>query len=125
MGIIAAIIGAIITYLQMERNQKSFSATILYNDLRSIEKYLVHDRSSVNMRYSDNWQHMVANCSFLKVEEAETVYSIYDEVYNYNYRYQRMEQIESVKKEDISSYKNLQDEMFDTSKGYPNFEKYS
>lgn len=125
MGIIATLIGVIITYIKMERNQKSFSAAILYNDLRSIEKYLVHERSSVNLRYSDSWQHMVASCSFLTVEEIEKVYSIYDEVYNYNYRYQLKEKEGTVRKEDISSYKILQNEMFDTTNGYPDFEKLS
>ena len=103
----------------------SFAASILYNDLKSIERYLTQERGSVNLRYSDAWQQMVSNCSFLCNDEVEYVYSIYDEVYNYNYQYILKEQKGAVIKEEISSYKNLQDKIFDTSKGYPDFQKSS
>ena len=68
----------------------------------------------------------MANCSFLKEEEVEWIYTIYDEVYNYNYRYRlKEEQSVSFAKEDIHLYKELQQEMFDTSNGYPDLKKHS
>ena len=125
IGIAATIFGGRIMYEREKRSRESFAATILYNDLRSIEKYLACERSSVNLRYSSDWQQIVANCSFLKEEEVEWIYSIYDEVYNYNYRYKLKEQMGNFRKEDIDSYKTLQKNLFDTSKGYTDVKQYS
>lgn len=125
IGIAATIFGGWIMYAREKRSQESFAATILYNDLRSIEKYLACERSSVNLRYSSDWQQIVANCSFLKEEEIEWIYTIYDEVYNYNYRYRLKEQMGNFRKEDIDSYKTLQKNLFDTSKGYTDLKTYS
>lgn len=120
IGIIATLLGVWATYLLEKRSQENFAAAILYNDLKSIEKYLACERSSVNLRYSDNWQQIVANCSFLKDKELETIYAIYGDVYNYDYGL--IEKTDGFfKKEDIASYRKLQNEMFDTSKGYPDF----
>lgn len=126
IGFVASVLGGWIVYTQEKRNQESFSSSILYNDLKSIERYLAHERSSVNLRYSDDWQHIVAACSFLNDKDIEWIYEIYDEVYNYNYHYKSKEQEGMVfSKEHIGSYKELQNRMFDISRGYPNFERYS
>ncbi len=125
IGMFATLYGGQRAYLREKEGQESFSSAILYNDLRSIERYLALERSSVNLRYSDDWQHMVANCPFLREEEIEIIYIIYDEVYNYNYRYKLKEKMGPVVKEDIDSYRKLQREMFDTSKGYIDFKKNS
>lgn len=125
IGMFATLYGGQRAYLREKRSQESFSSAILYNDLKSIERYLAFERSSVNLRYSDDWQHMVANCSFLRKEEIEIIYIIYDEAYNFNYRYKLEEKMGIVIKEDIDSYRKLQREMFDTSKGYIDFKKNS
>lgn len=125
IGFIGSIIVSAVVHWQEKKDKMSFAASILYNDLKSIERYLTQERGPVNLRYSDAWQQMVSNCSFLCNDEVEYVYSIYDEVYNYNYQYILKEQKGAVIKEEISSYKNLQDKIFDTSKGYPDFQKSS
>lgn len=125
IGMFATFYGGRMAYLREKRSQERFSSAILYNDLRSIERYLAHERSSVNLRYSDDWQHMVAKCRFLREDEVEKIYTIYDEAYNYNYRYKLIEQTGSVRKEDIGSYEKMQREIFDTSNGYINLEKNS
>ena len=79
-------------YWKEKRNKESFAAAILFNDLKSIERYLLYERSSVNIRYSSDWQHMVADCSFLNDTDIEWVFELYDEVYNYNYHYKYREQ---------------------------------
>ena len=74
----------------------------MYNDLKSIEKYLADERSSVNIRYSEDWQCIVAQCPFFNAEEIELIYYIYGEVYNYNYHYRCKEQLKVVfSKEEI------------------------
>lgn len=131
--LVGAIIGAAATLLGVWLNQKhetvrreKFSATILLNDLTSIERYLAHERSSVNIRYSDTWQSFVAGCSLLSDDEVNWIYDFYDEAYNYNYIYKAKEQQgKSFKKEDIVSYKKMQRAMFDVLKGYPDFTKHS
>lgn len=125
IGIVASVLGGWTVYHQEKKSQERFAATILYNDLKSIEHYLAHERSSVNLRYSNDWQYVVANCPFLKDDEVKWLYVIYDEVYNFNYRYSLKEQIGTVRKEEISSYTKLQREIFDTSNEYPNFGIYS
>ena len=123
IGIIASMLGGWIVFRQEKRGQESFNATLLYNELKHIEDYLAHERSSVNLRYS--WQHIVGKCSFLKNEEVAWIYMIYDKVYNFNYRYRLKERAGGVNKESIDSYKKLQQDMFDTTKGYPDFQKHS
>lgn len=93
-AIIGALIGGFITWFSTERAIKKQkqelqrnAASVLYYDLKSIETYFV-EKISVNLRYSDKWQDMVANCTFLKDDEIKFVYQIYDEVYNYNHIYE-------------------------------------
>lgn len=112
MGVFLASILAHVLWIVQERRRnkesKSHAASILYYDLKSIEGYLVGERSSVNLRYSSEWQQMVAGCSFLKDEQVKELYNIYDEVYNYNYFYKLKEdKKEAVIKEDIPQYKAL------------------
>lgn len=69
-----------------EKNQlKKHSASLLYYDLKSIEEYLNIENQNVDIRYSTEWQSMVANCTFLKNTEVEYIYKIYDQVYNQNW----------------------------------------
>lgn len=112
IGVFLASILAHVLWIVQERRRnkesKSHAASILYYDLKSIEGYLVGERSSVNLRYSSEWQQMVAGCSFLKDEQIKELYNIYDEVYNYNYFYKLKEdKKEAVIKEDIPQYKAL------------------
>lgn len=112
IGVFLASILAHVLWIVQEgrrnKESKSHAASILYYDLKSIEGYLVGERSSVNLRYSSEWQQMVAGCSFLKDEQVKELYNIYDEVYNYNYFYKLKEdKEEAVIKEDIPQYKAL------------------
>ena len=50
---------------------------------------------------------MAAACTFLKTEDLEIIYEIYDLIYNYNYMYKLIEKKESVTKENIEQYKEL------------------
>ena len=50
---------------------------------------------------------MAAACTFLKTEDLEIIYEIYDLIYNYNYKYKLIEKKESVTKENIEQYKEL------------------
>ena len=126
LGFVASILGGWIVYRREKKNQESFAASLLYNDLKSIEKYLADERSSVNIRYSEDWQCIVAQCPFFNAEEIELIYYIYGEVYNYNYHYRCKEQLKVVfSKEEICSYTKLQNLMFDTTNGYIHMNEYS
>lgn len=125
IGMIASMFGGWIVFWQERNGQESFNATLLYNELKYIENYLARERSSVNLRYFSDWQHIVGKCSFLKNEEVAWIYMIYNEIYNFNYRYRLKERAGGVNKESIDSYKKLQQYMFDTTEGYFDLEKYS
>ena len=129
MGVFLASILAHVLWIVQERRRnkesKSHAASILYYDLKSIEGYLVGERSSVNLRYSSEWQQMVAGCSFLKDEQVKELYNIYDEVYNYNYFYKLKEdKKEAVIKEDIPQYKALKNVFLNESEDNTNMQKY-
>ena len=64
----------------------------------------------MNLRYSFEWKKMIAKCSFLKDEQVEILYYIYDKIYDYNYFY-NLEEIKkrAVVKEDIPHYNMLKD----------------
>ena len=58
----AAIIGGLFTLVvsmlswkKRSKSQEKHAASMLYNDLISIEKYLHDERSAVNIRYSEKW----------------------------------------------------------------------
>lgn len=121
----AAIIGGLFTLVvsmlswkKQSKSQEKHAASMLYNDLISIEKYLRDERSAVNIRYSEKWQSMVAACTFLKTEDLEIIYEIYDLIYNYNYMYKLIEKKESVTKENIEQYKELKKIFFVDKNGW-------
>lgn len=125
IGLFGTILGGWLANKYANRQRTKFAASVLYNDLKSIERYLTRERSSVNLRYSDNWQNLVSDCAFLKSEDLKLLYMIYDEVYNYNYLYKCKEKVGSVRKEDIHSYAKLKQIMLGIPKGDLDAEKYS
>lgn len=107
IGGICTLIGGVFVYRKQEDSQREQNAAVLYNDLISIEKYLKYERGSVNIRFYNEWQHIVAKCTFLKPREVELIYNIYDSVYNYNYHYRLLEKKETVRKDNINEYNCL------------------
>ena len=90
---------------------------LLY-DLCSIENYLKSERSSVNIRYSNDWQDIVSSCVFLPLDVMEKIYNIYDLVYDYNYHYKlREDNKQMVYIEEIDQYIRLKKEFFETRNG--------
>lgn len=131
--VISAILGAALAYYfairqekKKDKKEEAHTASILYYDLKSIEDYITKEESSVNLRYSDDWQRIVANCIFLSHEQVECLYKIYDKTYNYNYFYSLMEQKKmKVVKEKVPQYKELREIMFDIFKGYNKGNEYT
>lgn len=108
-----------------DKKNEAHAASILYYDLKSIEDYLKNERSSVNLRYSADWQNIVANCPFLSHQQVAYIYKLYDKTYNYNFFYRLKEKSrQSFSKEDIPQYKEIKKMMFDSSEGYTNEKKY-
>lgn len=109
-----------------DKKNEAHAASILYYDLKSIEDYLKCERSSVNLRYSADWQSIAANCPFLSHQQVSYIYKLYDKTYNYNFFYRRKEKSrQSFSKEDIPQYEELKRMMFDTSEAYINEKKYT
>lgn len=124
-GVFAFITGIVLNKVE-DVNKEKVKVSILLYDLKSIENYLAYERGSVNLRYFEDWQKVIANCTCLNSEDIKFLYEIYDRVYNYNYHYKLKEQSgESVCKEDVIYYHDLQKKFFDISKGYVDFNKYS
>lgn len=117
IGTLGTLLCGCVAYLLEKRRLARLAAIVLYNDMLSIERYLKYGSGSVNIRYSENWQQMVSYCTFLTAYEVEFIYNIYDIVYDYNYDYKSKEKNGKFGKEDIQSYKMLQNAMFDLSKG--------
>ena len=61
---------------------------------------------------------MAAACTFLKTEDLEIIYEIYDLIYNYNYMYKLIEKKEPVTKENIEQYKELKKIFFVDKNGW-------
>ena len=61
---------------------------------------------------------MAAACTFLKTEDLEIIYEIYDLIYNYNYMYKLIEKKEAVTKENIEQYKELKKIFFVDKNGW-------
>lgn len=104
-----------------EREDANYNARIIYNDLKSIQKYLKDERGSVNIRYFYDWQNVLAKCTFLKEDDVSYIYIIYDNVYNYNYKYRQKKSKKVIfHMNDIDEYDILRKCLFDSSKGYIN-----
>lgn len=115
-AILGAVIGGLVTYCSEKhfrnsdkKQQEKHYASMLYYDLKSIEDYLLYEKSSVDIRYSVDWQHLVTNCSFLKPEYVSYIYNIYDGIYNFDFLFQRNKEqgIPNIKENSLS-YKKLQ-----------------
>lgn len=129
---VAAVIGGLFTLIvsmlswkKESKSQEKHAASMLYNDLMSIEKYLRDERSAVNIRYSEKWQSMASACTFLKTKDVETIYEIYDLVYNYNYMYKLEEKMGSVTKENVDQYNDLKKIFFVNKKGWIDMSDYN
>lgn len=113
---LGAVIGGIVTFMSEmhfrksdDKEQVKHYASILYYDLKSIEYYVLHEASSVDIRYCDDWQSLVINCSFLSSEDVRYIYSVYDLIYNFDFLFQRYKDSGmSNRKEDQPAYKELQ-----------------
>ena len=90
-AIIALLADFILRYLDSRSKQKHNASILLY-DLKSIESYFTNPKLKneihiTNLRYTENWQTIIAECSFLSSEHIMLLYSVYDNVYDYNYLY--------------------------------------
>lgn len=129
-ALLGAIVGGAITFFSEWKVRKSddkqssdHASSLLYYDLISIQSYLKSERGSVNIRYSTEWQDLLAQCYFLESKDIEYIYNIYDMVYNYNFYYEKKSNSNiSFRKEEIPEYELLKKLIFDCSRGYPNFD---
>lgn len=125
IGGVCTLIGGVFVYRKQNESQIKHAASVLYYDLKSIEKYLRTERSSVNIRYFREWQLIVAECTFLRADDIELLYKVYDLVYDYDYHYKLKEEHGTVVKEDISQYEELKKNMFYSSKEGLNMDRYN
>jgi hypothetical protein len=112
---LGAIAGGALTYIteirlrkEDRKQQERHYASMLYYDLRSIENYVLKEESSVDIRYSSDWQSIVSECTFLKPSYVENLYKIYDLVYNFNYHFKEQKKVgEDKLKTDIKEFMKL------------------
>lgn len=131
--LISVLVGAGVTYLlgmyqQSKQDKKGLAhaASILYYDLLSIEDYLIKEKNCVNLRYTEDWQEIVAHCICLTHQQVEHIYKIYDKTYNYNYYYRKMESENGViLKTNNPYYDEIEKLFFDASKSYINIQKHN
>lgn len=122
--LLGVVVGAGCTYFIEDKkrkkdkiNEERHAARLLYYDLSSIEQYLKEEKGLVNLRYFNDWQNVMANCSFLSKENVMYLYRIYDEVYNFNDTFSRKILHEKFfKKEKIDSYEKLKVLIFNEKK---------
>ncbi|QXE18287.1 hypothetical protein [Clostridium sp. 001] len=113
-AIVGALVGGGVTYLSQkyfriiddEKKEKHY-ASVLYYDLVSIEDYINNERGSVDIRYFEDWQHIVANCNFLESSDVQVIYRLYDLVYNFDFEFKERKRNSDVRKENIDAYKEL------------------
>ena len=75
-----------------KKEQESHFASVLHYDLKSIEYFVKNERSSVDIRYSPQWQDLISNCSFLTDLQVEHLYNVYDSVYNFDHFFKNRNQ---------------------------------
>lgn len=125
IGGICTLLGGGLVYHIQSGAQTKQAASVLYYDLKSIESYLKTEGSSVNIRYFSEWQSIVAECTFLKPDDVDQLYKIYDLVYDYDYHYRLKEEQGAVAKDTISQYRELKRIMFYSADDGLDLEKYN
>ena len=110
----------------LNRKQGKVNASILLNDLKGIEDYLLNENSEINLRYFEDWKDTIEKCPCLSLADIQLLCEIYSGVYNYNYQYKLKEaNKEIIKKESIIYHSILQGKIFDYSKESIDLKKYS
>lgn len=126
VGAFCALLGGVGVYMFEKKNRESHAASVLYYDLKSIEYYLFQEKNPANIRYSSDWQNIVANCSFLKSDDIQRLYKIYDVVYNYNYNYMLKEKGGTpFVKYDLEQHIELQGLLLDIQKSNCDIDDYN
>lgn len=115
ISLLAAFFSASITLFFTKRKDVKHSALLLYCDLKSIESYLKNANPKTNLRYNPSWQKAMVDCTFLSEKSVEWIYEFYDELYDYNYLYDKDDT--ERKNYEIDSYKAMKNKMFDMDKG--------
>ena len=87
IGGLCTLAGGILAFQEQNKAQIRQASSVLYYDLKSIEKYLRTEKSPVNIRYFSEWQSIAAECTFFEPCDVEQLYRIYDLVYDYDYHY--------------------------------------
>lgn len=59
LGFVASILGGWIVYRREKKNQESFAASLLYNDLKSIEKYLAGSEENALKQVAQKYEHCI------------------------------------------------------------------
>lgn len=78
-----------------------------------MENYLKEEKGDVNLLYTDDWKDLLAECTLLKSDDIAYLYDLYNTIYNYNDTYkQRMKNVGSIQKKDISYYDELRRKVF-------------
>jgi len=105
-GLIGVLVGGLLTFasqrhsikLENKKEQLHNTALLLY-DLKSIEKYFKNYWKKqkdiyfpqTSIRYSCDWQQMVAKCTFLNFSQVQFIYLVYDYVYGFNQVQERIQ----------------------------------
>ena len=124
-GGVCTLLGGLLVYYRQSGAQTRQAASVLYYDLKSIEKYLRTEKSPVNIRYFSEWQSIAAECTFFEPCDVEQLYRIYDLVYDYDYHYKLKEVHGTVTKNEISQYEELKRVMFYSSNNGFDLERYN
>ena len=125
IGGLCTLAGGILAFQEQNKAQIRQASSVLYYDLKSIEKYLRTEKSPVNIRYFSEWRSIAAECTFFEPCDVEQLYRIYDLVYDYDYHYKLKEVHGTVTKNEISQYEELKRVMFYSSNNGFDLERYN
>lgn len=94
LGAIITIVADMVWHYIEGMNRKKHSARLLYYDILSIRKYVDQYNQNpldpyADLRYNGEWQKMLLELDFLSSEQIESVYDLYDAVYNFDYSDER------------------------------------
>lgn len=130
-ALLGAIVGGLMTFLvelYVRKNDAvsklSNHAAMLYYDLKSIQNYINKDRACVDLRFSENWQEFVVNCTFLNSAQIELLYEVYDKIYNFDYTFNRAKNVGSdADKDNHINSSGLKEYLTPDGKFYGDFER--
>lgn len=125
IGGLIGVCGARAMYSKQNKDREKTASGILYFELRYVEYYFKHERSSLNLRGFKEWQKAVITCSFLNEKQIEFICYIFKNVDIFYEEFYDAKKNGTGGKDNLNSTMHIKNRMFKKSDNGQYTENYT